>query len=91
MSDLVCVVLQSGCQMDLARPADWHQQLHRMPCLPLQIRQLQWHLQSTKLNQCCNVYRQLKKKLKEKFSLFSDHSGSLPRQQPGAMTIDRSL
>ena len=27
---------------------------------------------------------------KEKFTLFCDHSGSLPRRQPGAMTIGHS-
>ena len=27
---------------------------------------------------------------KEKFTLFSDHNGSLPRRQPGAMTIGHS-
>ncbi len=27
------------------------------------------------------------KKRKEKVTLFSDHNGSLPRRQPGAMTI----
>jgi hypothetical protein len=26
-----------------------------------------------------------KKKRKEKFTLFSDHNGSLPRRQPGAL------
>ncbi len=28
---------------------------------------------------------------KEKFTLFSDHNGSLLRQQPGAMTIGRQI
>jgi len=30
------------------------------------------------------------KKRKEKFTLFSDHNGSLLRRQPGAMTIGHS-
>ncbi len=30
------------------------------------------------------------KKSKEKFTLFSDHNGSLLRRQPGAMTIGHS-
>jgi hypothetical protein len=29
-------------------------------------------------------------KEEEKFTLFSNHNGSLPRQQPGAMTIGQS-
>ncbi len=31
------------------------------------------------------------KKRKEKFTLFSDHTGSLLRRQPGAMTIGHSV
>jgi len=42
----------------------------------------------------CNSYRvsmkEKKRKRKEKFTLFSDHNGSLLRRQPGAMTIGHS-
>lgn len=36
------------------------------------------------------VSREAEKKRKEKFTLFSDHNGSLPTRQPGAMTIGYS-
>jgi hypothetical protein len=35
-------------------------------------------------------YIKKRKKRKEKFMLFSDHKGSLPRRQPGAMIIGHS-
>ncbi len=36
---------------------------------------------------CHAVFLLVRKKRKEKFTLFSDHNGSLLRWQPGAMTI----
>jgi len=36
------------------------------------------------------VRERKEKKRKEKFTLFSDHNGSLLRRQPGAMTIGHS-